>query len=919
MKDIALVLMFAALAATAAEAQQTTKTPREELAKVIAVEEQERDLAKAETQYREALAGKELSAAARVLANQRLGNLLKKLGRDAEAAPFLQAGGADKGAVVTLDDVTQGVVQDVEREKALREKARALVAQVVGDLGMKGLEMDGSPGRLFGIDPPIAEQLLWIGQGAVPEVIAALDEIREPATGFHPDVLRSLGAFLWRVGGPKAEAFLRQEIDQTKGKVKLRDWLAAAACAAERPEMLAVAEQYVRIPDADLTQQLLDGFQWGPPLKHRLDPAVLIDVLGRGSVPQRTWLLHWAASTTRVSGDTLTKLLAIVRSALASTEPELGTAAQKLLLSAGYIQDSIEGTELLLEWLPSSLLGGGPPPPRTQSTLDATQAARLLPKLDACVRAIGPIQRSDPRVNWLEQRMFEVAQPLDASIVPTLLQWTDLGYRAWWGCQGKITAGNAADVFARFDRVRDTDRSNFLVILAKGDLPAELFPSLRAKADEITARGLTSEFAKTMARTGNPDAAAWLLDQWQLPGSQIASYLEAALIELGRRSRDERVRTAMRTMVVKPTTDSRARMVLALLAMGDEPALRLVGRRESSVQHPYATVKTPSEVRRVSPLSYLLYENPDPPHGFGIAPIIAMLQSWKPTVSVSDIDPWMSDPCSDETLVALAEVVFGSVSHTNEGQSRSWQGEVVRRLRTRGDQGPLRTWVERSLAAGGPIAVCILNELNASEVERWASLIEPMLAKDEIAANAAEALLRAKRPLDVPAMLAGKSQLKYWALCKVVAGELQAEDAALLPFLRESGGLRGSVAALMGQRVSMTAVPDLIAMLKDPEADVRTAAAEALTKIRFYHEQQAHWDRVTKGLDASPASAAEKLLLQAKPGAAKAQRLLAIQSLGTLGVPEALPFLIDWTQDADGDIAKAAKDAITQIHLNPRK
>jgi HEAT repeat protein len=85
------------------------------------------------------------------------------------------------------------------------------------------------------------------------------------------------------------------------------------------------------------------------------------------------------------------------------------------------------------------------------------------------------------------------------------------------------------------------------------------------------------------------------------------------------------------------------------------------------------------------------------------------------------------------------------------------------------------------------------------------------------------------------------------------------------------------------------------------------------------HDQKAHWDRITKGLDASPNSAAEKLLLQAKPGEPKAQRLLAITSLGTLGVPEALPFLIDWTKDSDAEIHTAATAAITQIHLNPRR
>jgi HEAT repeat protein len=111
----------------------------------------------------------------------------------------------------------------------------------------------------------------------------------------------------------------------------------------------------------------------------------------------------------------------------------------------------------------------------------------------------------------------------------------------------------------------------------------------------------------------------------------------------------------------------------------------------------------------------------------------------------------------------------------------------------------------------------------------------------------------------------------------------------------------------------------LLQLVQHQEPEVRQAANEALAKIRFVHEQKSYWDRITKGLDASPTSAVEKLLLQAKPGAPAEQRLLAITSLGALGMPEALPFLIEWTQDTDADIAKAAKDAITQIHLQPRR
>jgi len=68
----------------------------------------------------------------------------------------------------------------------------------------------------------------------------------------------------------------------------------------------------------------------------------------------------------------------------------------------------------------------------------------------------------------------------------------------------------------------------------------------------------------------------------------------------------------------------------------------------------------------------------------------------------------------------------------------------------------------------------------------------------------------------------------------------------------------------------------------------------------------AHGDHATCG---------EGLAEAVNHGADKAQRLLALTSLGALGQPEALPFLIDWSSEADVEIAAAAKAAVTKIHL----
>ena len=88
MKTKALVLTFAVCAVCTGSlvAQQT---PSQELAPIVAVEEQERDLAKAERLYKEAIDGGKLSAAAKEMATLRLAELLRKLGKLDEAKQWM--------------------------------------------------------------------------------------------------------------------------------------------------------------------------------------------------------------------------------------------------------------------------------------------------------------------------------------------------------------------------------------------------------------------------------------------------------------------------------------------------------------------------------------------------------------------------------------------------------------------------------------------------------------------------------------------------------------------------------------------------------------------------------------------------------------------------------------------------------------
>lgn len=109
-------------------------------------------------------------------------------------------------------------------------------------------------------------------------------------------------------------------------------------------------------------------------------------------------------------------------------------------------------------------------------------------------------------------------------------------------------------------------------------------------------------------------------------------------------------------------------------------------------------------------------------------------------------------------------------------------------------------------------------------------------------------------------------------------------------------------------------VPALIERLKDDVQSVREEADRALRQIQFYFDQKERWDKWLAGTGLEGKSAAEALLEQASPGQSKAKRLVAIASLGTLGVPETLPILITWMSDEDAEIAAAAAAAVERIN-----
>jgi len=140
----------------------------------------------------------------------------------------------------------------------------------------------------------------------------------------------------------------------------------------------------------------------------------------------------------------------------------------------------------------------------------------------------------------------------------------------------------------------------------------------------------------------------------------------------------------------------------------------------------------------------------------------------------------------------------------------------------------------------------------------------------------------------------------------------------LLPGTSLYHGHRQTLLRKMAEFRDMRAVPFLLEALKDENDGVRKTAEAELKSIRFYNEQKQLWARLMNGTDLNAASAAEALVKQATDGK-KDVRLTAIQSLGTLGKVETLPFLIKLMGDEDPDIRKAAKAAADRINTAKAK
>lgn len=879
----------------------------QELAAIVAVEEQQGDLARAEALYREALRSGKLSAAARQLAEQRLDWLRQRLGRDTRQAP--PNGETAISEAIVLQRT--GAEQDPARLAELRQKARELL-DLRTNTRLADLEYRG---------------LVWLGEPVVPEILAKLPSSKgEFAT--------QLVGLLWRIGGPQAAEYLgKAAIDPATPH-----WVVAMAYELRRPEMLAVAEAFLNHPDFDLVQAMLhhaDGTQ--APLRNRIGADAMVTMAERGDAERRRYVLAWAANRTFDSPESA-RLAVIVRAALASSNPTLGAQAQQSL-AASFLHDSVAGIELVAV---QGALDTSPMVRRASWPSDAyvspdqlrpEVAARLWPAMLDCARRHAPASRG---AAWACDWLRLLASEADVGTVAEVLPLIRSGHSLWGVVAARLQRDDIAPMLETVRGLAEDERSVppdvLEKLLALGVPPDAVIQVLAlAPSPKQTADGFrrghrsTSLWIDLLASTGHP--AAWSIlvathdhcvaERLPFDASRLA------LLRMAHRQPDEERLAVLRKLASENARQGRSTtpVLLTLLTLGDEPTLALLKGNEAPAEHPLAPAGSAVAYR---PIAYLFTDSAKPPaHRFSTAQLTTLLLRLRDdpagfgTSSLSPHD--LADDLGDDHVRLLATLILGSFSQGN-GESRTWCDVALARARQHNGQNGWAAWLEAALEVPAT-RYHLLRAMTEVELRARLPQLRRWAAGGNQADTALDALVRAGEKVDVGTAIGDQDPtVRRWALQQVLNGKAEVPAAAMVPFLAaRTNRTRMDVAQYFGKNLATEAVPGLIALLRDEQPHVREAAEQALTRIRFYHEQQAHWDRVLRGLDASPASAMEKLLLQARPDAPKAQRLLAIPSLGSLGKAEALPFLIDWSNEDDAEIAAAAKAAITRIHLEPRR
>lgn len=929
------------------------------LARVQVIEEQEGDLAAAEREYRALLArpAAEVAAAVRQEAQLRLGRLLLRLGRADDARGVLQQA-AQGGGLLAAEarHLLQGQGPEGERQAQLRERARVILRSL--------------DDRVSGI-PAVHNDLMWLGEPAAVETVGYLRGLRASLTDhanlqrFRPAIWVMLG-FLWHHGGPAAEEFFRSL--PTDPNV---EWRRACVdqCHQASDTMVPVAWALARDPDPEgkVNSAVLR-------LAHRVPLADFLPLLEdpspvvRGAAFQR--LVAPATEVTPLPAlELVERIEPVLRRGLSDPDPRAARPVWQFLLRA---LSSPVAFRIVLEWLPR-WPAGQEVPTLWGRRLDDADLQHVL----RTAEALGPLaagERHAIKVRLAELVTGHLPAWGEVGVAP-MLRLLDLGYgreRSRKEAAFERLVQQAADadlvrLVGLLDRVAEAEQ--VVGFLCLRDLPEGCAAPLQRHLTALLQQPdqpqqpqqqqqlqmSVYQACQAIGRTRSPAAAAWLADlaarrpEWYGMAVHGAVWIGA--------------RAPLRELLILATehgsaASARDQVFAELARQGDEAAIPLfprayrLGLDASSPQHPRVPDWLRNERRGVGWLlpmkvidgtgqvrSVNRWDGYDPGQLAAAWPLL--LAGPARNEVIADLVEHARDLTEDAAL-ALAETlaedldalaaVFADSSLERLSRGRDNRAtrqdtlnralHLVARMTSAGDDPRAvrhRTAIARLLEQ--PRATwAVASELPRDVVPQFADQLRRLLRDPRLARPALAALRRAEVSLETADWLAllqgedgyGVRLEAVRALREPVAPEvLRAVEDCL-----QTGDddLRAAACATLGRLLAADSAGALLAALRDADGGVRAAATEALQRIRLYHEQKAFWDQFQQGIATGREAATAKLLSQARPGAPAEQRVLAIRSLGALGAPEALPYLIEWSQESDAAIAVACQAAITAIH-----
>lgn len=853
------------------------------LTRAVVIEEEERDVARAAVEYRKVVATA-TDANLRAEAGVRLGTALLAMGKKDEARAVLEPLAAAGG---TLGERARLLLQDQQQDDpvfAARVREALALTRRVSDLG--------------------AQELSFLGRGVVPYLMQALRAGEpDPTTGQARPIERSFLAaavkVMCQLGGPTVADGLRELAMHSD--VVVRRTCAETFDQNVAADLLPAAQEF--LADADASVRLTAIRR----LRDRIESGVLVRLMCDSDRGVRDYAFHLAPSRNwRTEAEDVRN--AFLTAARAELGQEAPVASIALAVAATGVDATAEGRAVALALLrhPAVKLE------QTQSwnAIDLPVNAHT-DDLVATAEALAARDDRERLSRLSSHFVAHASRKWDRSVLPQALRLWRLGAFAD-GAKWLLRVLQPVDVPVVLANL-DIAPTDVLEWLAKQALPGSAWKAIAAALEG--------------RRAGGDQEAYWLAAALLRTRADEAVPLVAAIA-----TETRRYSWVARLLAEQPEpTPAMHEAMLALLAkdFGEDDRNVQDGRNRLFV----ALAKSGRE-DAIQPLAnaYALGLGDTTSNGNGIAFFRTESGRAVPGAFAGKVVDACLATGSEQAFThamqlagpqdqAAPEVYAALCKHAVAAPSKYLINLITWLLR-RSEVDPIaaRTLYLGALQSGSPDAFQAAAQRDVpGAVPSEAIPLLAARAREEGNHHAIRTLGRSGDATQAPLLrdLVRHDNRNVRLVAAGALAKLQGGDAidALLPLADDPDHLvRKAFVEVASQLLDRRCAPALLKVLRDEVPENRELAQKALEAIEFFHTQTARWQRILSDANLDAPTAAEALVKQATTGKDKTIRLAAIASLGTLKVPETLPVLIQLMQDADAEIAAAARAAIAKIN-----